>query len=266
MIDPRAVIDPGARIAEDVHIGPFTIIGPGVEIGRGTWIGPHVVIREGTRVGEDCHVFQFASLGEAPQDLSYQGEPTRLEIGDRNTIREFVTLSRGTPRGGGCTRVGSDNLIMAYVHIAHDCRVGSHGVFSNAASLAGHCRVGDRVVLGGFTLVHQFCRIGDQAFTSMGSALNRDLPPFCLASGNYARAIGINKVGLRRHGASPALVAALQRAFKHLVRGRDRARGMAAVAPLAQAHPEVAAFVEFIRESQENHRGILRTGALRSEG
>ena len=266
MIDPRAVIDPGARIAEDVHIGPFTVIGPDVEIGRGTHIGPHVVIREGTRVGEDCRIFQFASLGEAPQDLSYAGEPTRLEIGDRNTIREFVTLSRGTPKGGGCTRLGSDNLIMAYVHIAHDCRVGSHGVFSNAASLAGHCQVGDRVVLGGFTLVHQFCRIGDQAFTSMGTALNRDLPPYCLASGNYARAVGINKVGLRRRGASPELVSALHHAFKHLVRGRDRERGLEAVAPLAQAHPEVAAFVAFIRESQEKHRGIVRTASRRGEG
>ena len=262
MINSRAVVDPGARIEEGVSIGAFSIIGPDVKIGRGTWIGPHVVINGDTTLGEDCQVFQFASLGEAPQDIGYRGEPTRLVIGDRNIIREFTTLSRGTPKGGGCTRVGSDNLIMAYVHIAHDCEVGDHVVFSNAASLAGHCHVGDRAILGGFTLVHQFCRVGTQAFTSMGAALNRDLPPYCLASGNYARAVGINKVGLKRRGVSPEAVRALHRAFKLLVRGRDRSQGLEAVAPLVKAHPEVAAFVDFIQNSP---RGIIRSGR-RGEG
>ncbi|MGM0677029.1 acyl-ACP--UDP-N-acetylglucosamine O-acyltransferase [Ectothiorhodospira marina] len=257
MIDPRAVVDPGARIDEGVSIGAFSVIGPDVKIGRGTWIGPHVVISGDTTLGEDCQIFQFASLGEAPQDIGYRGEPTRLEVGDRNIIREFTTLSRGTPKGGGCTRVGSDNLIMAYVHIAHDCEVGNHVVFSNAASLAGHCHVGDRAILGGFTLVHQFCRVGTQAFTSMGAALNRDLPPYCLATGNYARAVGINKVGLKRRGVSTETVRALHQAFKLLVRGRDRAQGLKAVEPLARIHPEVAEFVDFIQNSQ---RGIIRSG------
>jgi UDP-N-acetylglucosamine acyltransferase len=200
VIDPRAIVEPGARIAEEASIGPFSVIGPDVSIGRGTRIGPHVVITGHTDIGEDCRVYQFASLGEAPQDTGYRDEPTRLVIGDRNVIREYVTISRGTPRGGGVTRVGHDNLIMAYVHIAHDCEVGNHTTLANAASLAGHVQVQDRAILGGFTLVHQFCRIGAHAFTSMGAALNRDLPPYTLASGNYARAIGINKLGLHHAG------------------------------------------------------------------
>ncbi|MCG5500072.1 acyl-ACP--UDP-N-acetylglucosamine O-acyltransferase [Ectothiorhodospira lacustris] len=261
MIDARAVIDPEARIEEGVHIGAFTVIGPGVSIGKGTWIGSHVVITGTTHIGQDCKIYQFASLGEAPQDLGYRDEETALEIGDRTVIREYVTISRGTPKGGAVTRVGTDNLIMAYVHIAHDCLVGNHVVFSNAASLAGHCQVGDRAVLGGFTLVHQFCRVGSHAFTSMGSALNRDLPPYCMASGNYARAIGINKIGLRRRGYSGETIRALQRTFRHLVDGRNREQGLAAVAPLVQAYPEVADFVAFVRESP---RGILRTDRRRS--
>ncbi|WP_018953127.1 acyl-ACP--UDP-N-acetylglucosamine O-acyltransferase [Thioalkalivibrio sulfidiphilus] len=257
MIDPRAVIEPGAQIAEDVHIGPFTTIGADVRIGRGTRIGPHVVISGHTTLGEDCEVFQFASIGEAPQDTGYKGEPTRVVIGDRNVIREFVTIHRGTPKGTGETRIGNDNLIMAYVHIAHDCEVGNHTIFSNAASLAGHVKVEDRAILGGFTLVHQFCRIGTHAFTSMGAALNRDLTPYTLASGNYARAIGINKLGLKRRGFSPETVRALHQVFKLLVRGRDRAVAMAAAEELAKEIPEVARFVAFVKTSQ---RGIVRSG------
>jgi UDP-N-acetylglucosamine acyltransferase len=257
VIDPRAIVEPGARIAEEASIGPFSVIGPDVSIGRGTRIGPHVVITGHTDIGEDCRVYQFASLGEAPQDTGYRDEPTRLVIGDRNVIREYVTISRGTPRGGGVTRVGHDNLIMAYVHIAHDCEVGNHTTLANAASLAGHVQVQDRAILGGFTLVHQFCRIGTHAFTSMGAALNRDLPPYTLASGNYARAIGINKLGLNRRGFPPDTVYALHQAFRLLVRGRDRKGGMAAVEGLAARVPEVARFVEFVKESK---RGIVRTG------
>ncbi|SEP98802.1 UDP-N-acetylglucosamine acyltransferase [Ectothiorhodospira magna] len=263
MIHARAVVDPGARIEDGVQIGPFAVIGPGVSIGKGSWIGPHVVITGNTRIGEQCKIYQFASLGEAPQDLGYRDEVTCLEIGDRTVIREYVTISRGTPKGGGVTRVGSDNLIMAYVHVAHDCQVGNHVVFSNAASLAGHCQVGDQAVLGGFTLVHQFCRIGAHAFTSMGSALNRDLPPYCMASGNYARAVGINRIGLRRRGFSGDTIRALHRTFRHLVDGRDRQQGLEAVALLAQAHPEVADFMAFVQESP---RGILRTARRRFTG
>lgn len=257
MIHPQAIIEPGARIAEGVSIGPFSVIGPDVSIGRGSRIGSHVVITGHTSLGEDCQVFHFASLGEAPQDTGYRGEPTELVIGDRNVIREYVTISRGTPRGGGTTRIGRENLIMVYVHIAHDCDVGDHTVFSNAASLAGHVRVEDRAILGGFTLVHQFCRIGSHAFTSMGAALNRDLPPYTLASGNYARAIGINKLGLKRRGFPPETVRALHQVFKLLVRGRDRKTGMVAAEALAGEFPEVARFVEFVKTSK---RGIVRSG------
>jgi UDP-N-acetylglucosamine acyltransferase len=195
--------------------------------------------------------------GEAPQDTAYRDEPTGLVIGERNVIREYVTISRGTPKGGGETRIGNDNLIMAYAHIAHDCVVGDYTVFANAASLAGHVTVGDHAILGGFTLVHQFCRIGPHAFTSMGAALNRDLTPYTLASGNYARAVGINKLGLKRRGFSADTVRALHQVFKLLVRGRDRETAMAAAEELAKDIPEVARFVEFVKESK---RGIVRSG------
>jgi UDP-N-acetylglucosamine acyltransferase len=262
MIDPRAIVDPGARLEEGVSVGPFSVIGPDVRIGRGTRIGSHVVITGHTTIGEDCQVFQFASIGEAPQDTGYRDEPTAVVIGDRNVIREYVTISRGTAKGGGMTRIGSDNLIMAYVHIAHDCEVGDHTIFSNAASLAGHVTVEDWAILGGFTLVHQFCRIGAHAFTSMGAALNRDLTPYTLASGNYARAIGINKLGLKRRGFSPETVRALHQVFKLLVRSRNREAGMAAAEALAATVPEVAHFVEFAKTSQ---RGIVRSGRKHQE-
>ncbi len=262
MIDPRAVVDPKAQLDEQVSIGPYSIIGPQVRIGKGTRIGPHVVITGQTTLGQYNEVFQFASLGEAPQDVSYQGEPTRLQLGDHNVVRESVTISRGTQRGGGLTRLGDHNFIMAYVHIAHDCLIGNHCIFSNAASLAGHVHIEDHAILGGFTLVHQYCRIGAHAFTSMGAALNRDLPPYTLASGNYARAIGINKLGLKRRGFSAASIQALHRAFKYLVRTHDRTRGFEAVQALQQQYPEVLHFVTFIRQSQ---RGIVRTGRRHTE-
>lgn len=256
MIDPRAVVDPKAQIDEQVSIGPFSIIGPDVRIAKGTRIGSHVVITGDTSIGCDNQIFQFASLGEAPQDLCYQGEATRLCLGDRNVIREYVTISRGTERGGALTAIGNDNFIMAYVHIAHDCLIGNHCIFSNAASLAGHVYIDDHAILGGFTLVHQFCSIGAHAFTSMGTALNRDLPPYTLASGNYARAIGINKRGLQRRGFTPETIAALHRAFKHLLRSHDRKAGLEAVQPMLAQYTEVAEFVRFICESQ---RGIVRS-------
>jgi len=256
MISPLAVIDTSARLHDNVQVGPFSVIGPDVTIGSGTRIGPHVVINGPTEIGKDCTILQFTSLGEAPQDLSYKNEPTRLMIGDRNTIRENVTINRGTVKGGGITRVGSDNLIMAYCHIAHDCRVGDRNILANAASLAGHVEMEDQITLGGFTLVHQFCRIGAHAFTSMGCAINRDVPPFTVAQGNYARAIKINKTGLLRKGFSPEAIAGLQLAFKLLIHSRDREAGFEGLKHLRAQLPEVRQFIEFIEKSP---RGTIRT-------
>lgn len=256
MIHETAIIDPSARVADGVSIGAYSVIGADVEIGEGTEIGPHVVIHGPTRIGKHNKIMQFASLGEQPQDLKYNNEPTRLEIGDHNMIREFVTLNRGTQEGGGVTRIGSHNLLMAYVHVAHDCQVGSHIVFANNSSLAGHVVVEDYAGLGGFTLVHQFTRIGSHCFTSMGSAINRDVPPFVIVSGNYAKPYGINKVGLQRKGFSAEAIRALQNAFKILVRSRKpREEAMAEVQPLYDAHEEVKQFVDFISASK---RGIVR--------
>ncbi len=255
MIDPRAIVDPRAEIADDVEIGPYSIIGPDVKVESGTWIGPHVVIKGPTRIGRDNKIFQFASLGEAPQDLKYNGEPTELILGERNTVREYCTFNRGTVGGHGKTVIGSDNLFMAYVHVAHDCVIGNRVVFANAASLAGHVTIGDQVILGGFTLVHQFSTIGAHAFTGMGTALNRDLPPYCMASGNYARAVGINKEGLKRRGFSPECIRALGQAFKLLIRGADREKAFEDVKPLAETFPEVQLFADFVRDSK---RGVVR--------
>ena len=255
MINSLAVIDPSARLAKDIEVGPFTVIGPEVEIGEGTWIGSHVVIKGPTRIGKENKIYQFSSIGEAPQDLKYGGEPTKLIIGDRNQFREYCTVNRGTIDGHSETTIGNDNLFMAYVHIAHDCIIQDNIVFSNAASLAGHVTIGDHAILSGFTLVHQFCHIGAHAFTGMGTALNRDLPPFTMASGNYAKAIGINKEGLKRRGFSPECIRALIQAFKLLLKGRDREAGLEAVASLAKEFPEVAEFSEFVQKSE---RGTVR--------
>ncbi|MEK7262000.1 MAG: acyl-ACP--UDP-N-acetylglucosamine O-acyltransferase, partial [Pseudomonadota bacterium] len=186
MIHPQAVVHPQAHIAKNVEIGAYSIIGADVEIGEGTWIGPHAVINGPTRIGRDNRIYQFASLGEAPQHLGYQGEPTRLDIGDRNIIREYCTFNRGTVPGGGVTRLGHDNFIMAYCHLAHDCQVGNHIIFANCASLAGHVSVGDYAVLGGFTVAHQFCRIGPYCMTALGAITFMDIPPYVIASGNPA--------------------------------------------------------------------------------
>jgi UDP-N-acetylglucosamine acyltransferase len=256
MIHPTAIVDSSAIIADDVEIGPYSIIGADVEIDTGTWLGPHVVINGPTKIGKNNKIFQFASLGEQPQDLKYAGQPTRLEIGDRNTIREYVTFNRATEEGGGVTRIGSDNLFMAYAHVAHDCQLGNHIVCANSASLAGHVEVDDYAILGGFTLVHQFTRIAAHSFCSMGSAVNRDIPPYVIVSGNYAKAIGINKEGLKRRGFSNESIRAIQNAFKLLVRSRKpRDEMMRQVEPLAEQFAEVKAFVDFIGSSE---RGIVR--------
>ena len=215
-VHPTAVVDPAAALDADVVIGPFAIIGPDVVIGRGTQVGPHVVIEGPTTLGVANRIHPYASIGGPPQDKKYAGEPTRLEIGDRNTIRECVTLNRGTVQDQGVTRIGHDNWIMAYVHIAHDCQVGSHTIFANTTNLGGHVHVGDWAILGGNSQVHQFCKIGAHAMTGTGTVVLHDLPPYVMASGNTAAAHGINTEGLRRRGFADATIAALRSAYKLL--------------------------------------------------
>ena len=256
MIHSTAVIDPMARIAEDVSIGAYAVVGPLVEIDSGTHVGEHSTIYGPTSIGRGNHILQHTTLGGAPQDLSYNGEPTRLIIGDRNTIREYVSITRGTVSGGGVTQVGNDNFIMGYAHIGHDCHVGSKNVITNSASLAGHVQVGDQCNLGGFSLVHQFVRIGSYAFTSMGSVINRDVPPFVMVSGNYARSYGINKIGLRRKGFSAEAINAISKAYKLLVRRRvQRDEALRQLESLMQKFSEVRQFVDFLQSSS---RGIVR--------
>lgn len=256
MIDARAIIDPRARLAEDVTVGAYTIIGPDVEIGSGTWVGPHVVVNGPTRIGRDNKIYQFASIGEGPQDKKYAGEPTRLEIGDRNVIREYASLNRGTVQGSEVTRIGNDNWIMAYVHIAHDCHVGNGTIFANAASLAGHVTVGDMAILGGFAIVHQFCRIGAHSFCAMGSAINRDVPPYVMVSGHMAEPHGINSEGLKRRGFSREAIQQIRRAYKLLYKSKLRLEeAMEQVELLAAECQEVRLLATFVEETT---RGIVR--------
>ncbi|MEZ5618043.1 MAG: acyl-ACP--UDP-N-acetylglucosamine O-acyltransferase [Rhodocyclaceae bacterium] len=256
LIHPTAIVDSNARLGNNVAVGAYSIIGEHVEIGDDCWIGPHVVINGHTRIGQGNRVFQFSSIGEMPQDKKYAGEPTRLEIGDRNTIREFCTLNCGTAQDAGVTRVGSDNWIMAYVHLAHDCQVGNNTIFANNAQLAGHVQVGDFAILGGFTVVHQFVRIGAHSLTAMGTILLQDLPPYVTAAGNTAKPYGINSEGLKRRGFSGDAIAALKRAYKLLYRSGvplDEARSRMSVD--AATHPELPLLVEFLAETS---RGIIR--------
>lgn len=255
-IHPTAIVDPQARLADDVEVGPYSIIRHDVEIGAGTRIGPHVVIGEHTRIGARNVIYQFCSIGEAPQDKKYGGEATRLEIGDDNTIREFCTFNRGTIQDAGATRLGSHNWIMAYVHVAHDCQIGSHTIFANNAQLAGHVLVGDHAILGGFTVVHQFCRIGAHSITAMGTILLQDLPPFVTASGNAAEPHGINAEGLKRRGFPAASIAAVKRAYRTLYKSglsfdAARERIAAEAADCAELRP----LVEFLATPG---RGVIR--------
>ena len=255
-IDPRAVVDPAARIGKDVSIGAFSIIGPDVEIGDGTWIGPHVVINGPTTIGKENRFFQFASIGEIPQDKKFHGESSRLEMGERNTVREFVTINRGTDDGGGVTRIGSDNWLMAYIHIAHDCMVGDHIIMANAASLAGHVTIHDHAILGGFTLVHQFSAIGSHAFCGMGSAISKDVPPFVMVNGNPAHPHGLNTEGLKRHERSKEQLQALREAYRIIYRsGHTINEAKHHLQGLAEQYEDVRTMVEFIEQST---RGILR--------
>ncbi len=256
MIHPTAVVHRGARLAPDVEVGPFSVIGEHVEVGEGSWVGAHVVLDGRTRIGRRNRIWHFASIGAPPQDKKYAGEPTEVEIGDGNTIREYVTINRGTVLDARVTRVGSDNWIMAYVHFAHDCQIGSHTIFANACQLAGHVWVGDWAIFGATTLVHQHVHVGAHAFTGMGTYLPQDLPPYVTAAGNMAKPYGINKEGLKRRGFSPDTITALKRAYKTLYRkglGLDEATKE--LKSQAAGCPEVGQIVEFLARSK---RGIIR--------
>lgn len=256
MIHNSAIVDPKAQIGENVHIGPFSVVGPGVELADGTWIGPHVVITGDTMIGRDTKIYQFSSIGDAPQHVGYKQEKTRLEIGERNVIREYCTLNRGTVPGGGVTRLGNDNFIMAYVHIAHDCQLGSNTIFANCASLAGHVSVGDHAVLGGFSLVHQFCSLGEHCITGIGTVCLQDVPPFVVAAGNRASPHGINVKGIRRRNFTEADVGELKNAYKTLYRsGLTLNAALQKLSGESPASPNVRKLVEFITNSK---RGIIR--------
>ncbi len=256
-IHPTAQVDPGARLGNNVRVGAFSVIGPAVEIGDGTEIASHVVVQGPTRIGRENTFHPFSTIGGAPQDKKYRNEPTRLEIGDRNTIREYVTLNRGTSQDLGYTRIGNDNWIMAYVHMAHDCIVGDHTIFANASSLAGHVRVDDWVILGGFTLVHQYCQIGAHAFTSMGSIINRDVPPYVTVAGNFAEPKGINSEGLKRRGFDSERITTIKRAYKTIYKsGLPLAEARAQLAAAAaNGAPDVRVMLDFIERSE---RSLIR--------
>lgn len=255
-IHPTAVVDASARVADDVEIGPYAVIGPDVEIGAGSSIGAHAVIEGPTRIGRDNRIHSHAAVGGAPQDKKYRGQPTTLVIGDGNTIREFVTINRGTVEGGGETVIGDDNWIMAYVHIAHDCVIGSHTILANNATLAGHVSIGDWAILGGYSLIHQFCRIGAHAFTSMGSKINCDVPPYVVVGGEFSVPKGVNIEGLKRRGYSSAEIGAVRRAYKTLYRSELSAEdARARLAEQAATEPKLVCMVEFIAGSS---RGLLR--------
>jgi UDP-N-acetylglucosamine acyltransferase len=250
VIDPRAIISPKAQLAPDVTVGPFSIIGPDVQIGAGTVVGPHVVINGPTTIGADNHIFQFASIGDAPQDKKYKGEPTRLEIGDRNVFRENCTVNRGTTHDKGVTRVGNDNLFMAYSHVAHDCQVGSQTVFANCAALGGHVEIGDWVILGGLTAVHQFVKIGSHAFLAGGAIVQRDVPPYVMVAGNPAQPHAVNSEGLKRRGFTEAQVHNVRNAYRILYRSELKlADAMAQLRALGETQSEVKFFVDFIGTS-----------------
>jgi UDP-N-acetylglucosamine acyltransferase len=256
VIDPRALVSPQAQLAPDVTVGPFSIIGPGVEIGPGTVVGPHVVINGPTRIGAENRIFQFASIGDAPQDKKYNGEPTRLEIGDRNVFRESCTVNRGTAHGHGVTRIGHDNLFMAYSHVAHDCVVGDKVVFANCAALAGHVEIGDWVILGGLTAVHQFVKIGAHAFLAGGAIVQRDVPPYVMVAGNPAEPHMVNAEGLKRRGFDEGQVKRIRDAYRVLYRSDLRlVDALEKLKPIAATAPEIRMFVDFIGNST---RSIVR--------
>ena len=257
MIDSRAIIHPTASVSEEATVSPFAVIGADVQIDAGCWIGPHTVINGPTRIGENNRIFQFCSIGDDPQDKKYQGEKDSvLEIGQGNVIREYCSVNRGTGLGGGVTRIGDDNWIMAYVHIAHDCIVGNQTVLANNTTLAGHVVIDDFAILGGFTGVHQFCRIGKNSFSAISSIIVKDVPPFLMMSGNTAKPTGLNKEGLKRHGFNEKTIKNLKRAYRTVYRdGLLLQDALAQLEELADKCNEVAEFCKFIQGSD---RGIAR--------
>ncbi len=256
LISELAVIDPGAQIGNNVKIGPFCYIGKDVIIGDDCELNSHVVIKGPTTIGKGNRFFQFASIGEECQDLKYKGEPTQLIIGDNNTFRESCTIHRGTIQDNSLTQIGSNNLFMAYTHVAHDCMVGSHCILANNASIAGHVHVGDWAILGGMTAVHQFCHIGAHSFVAASSLILKDIPPYVMASGSAAKPFGLNSEGLKRRGFSPEIISEIKRAYKVVYRqGNSVDEAIAALAKLSEQHPEIKLFSDFIQASS---RGIIR--------
>jgi UDP-N-acetylglucosamine acyltransferase len=256
LIHSTAIVDPKAELDSSVQIGAYSIIGADVRIASGTSIGSHVIIKGPTTIGRDNQIFQFSSLGEAPQDKKYQGEPTRLEIGDNNTIREFCTFNRGTAQDKGVTRIGNDNWIMAYVHIAHDCQIANHTIFANNTSLAGHVDVQDHAILGGFTLIHQFCKIGAHVITAVGTVVFKDIPPYVTAAGYDAKPHGINAEGLKRRGFSAETITQIKRAYKVIYRkGLSLEEAKLELAGLLASCSEIGILLEFLNVST---RGIVR--------
>jgi UDP-N-acetylglucosamine acyltransferase len=254
-IHPTAIVDPTVTLGQDVTVGPYSIIQGRVVIGDGTQVGPHVVIKDFTTIGARCRIFQFAVLGEIPQDLKFKGEESQLLIGDDNTIREFATMHRGTAGGGGVTRIGSRNLFMAYTHVAHDCQVGDGVIMSNAATLGGHITVEDHAILGGLSAVHQFCRIGRHAFIGGCSAVHRDVPPYAMAVGNRAKLVGLNLVGLKRSGFSDTALQALKQAYELLfLSDLNQKEAMEKVRRQFPGIPEIANLLQFLEASE---RGLL---------
>ncbi len=252
-VDPRAVVSPEAQLAEDVTVGAFAIVGEHVTLGPGTIVGPHAVVTGHTRLGSRNRIYQFASIGDAPQDKKYKGEPTRLEIGDGNVFRENCTVNRGTMHGAGVTRIGDDNLFMTSTHVAHDCLVGSHCVFANVATLGGHVEVGDYVIMGGMSGVHQFCKIGAHAFIANNAAVTRDVPPYVMAVGQPAEPHSINATGLSRRGFTAEQVRSIKNAYRVLYRSDLKlADALTRLQEAADSQPEVAAFVEFIGRSSRS--------------
>jgi len=255
-IHPTAIVDPGAEIPAGVEIGPFAIVGAQVRLGERVRVGHHASVLGPSVVGAGTHIFPFASIGSPPQDLTFKGEPTRLEIGERNVFREFVTINRGTIKGGGVTRIGSDCFFMAYAHVAHDSTIGNHVIMANCAALAGHIRIDDHAILGGLVAVHQWARIGRMAMIGGVSGVALDVPPFCIASGERAKLYGLNLVGLKRHGFSEERIADLKRAYRLLFReGRTLKAAIEAVECELPGSPEAAELLEFIRTTK---RGITR--------
>lgn len=256
LIHPTAVIDPDAELDPGVSVGPYCVIGPQVRIGKGTRVGPHTVIQGPSRIGQDNQIFQFASVGEAPQDKKYSGEATSLEIGNRNVIREYATIHRGTVQDAFTTRIGNDNLLMAYTHVAHDCQIGDHVIMANAASLGGHVHVQDWAILGGFCIAHQFCQIGAHGFCAMGSVLTKDVPPYVTVSGHPAKPYGINAEGLRRRGFAEETIQQIRRGYKLLYKSRLKLEeAVVALRELADSCPEVAIMADFVTGSA---RSIIR--------